>query len=348
MVVEAHQMPKTLSFSGVLVTPRDATVSSSRGGRVDAYAFDVGQRVRAGDVLVKLGAEELAFASQAAAASANQSTARIGNARDPASMPSALAAKAELDSATDAAQRAERLFTQGSASAQEMARQRANLAAAQARYHAALADSRAEFARRDELRAMAGQAQAALGDKAIRSPFDGIVLERFVEIGQVAPPNGALLRVVDPSELRVRFEVSQLEAEKVALGARVTALVRGALRPAHVVRTTPGLVGAGSARVIEARLDPIADDAPLPGMLVQTWLETGESEELVPVPRTALLETAGVLRAWVVEGDRLAERLLSVAQFEGDRVLVRRGLRTGDRVVKVPQRDFRLGEEVTP
>ncbi|MDF2695615.1 MAG: Membrane-fusion protein, partial [Labilithrix sp.] len=189
IVLEARKLPKTLSHTGTIVAPRDATISSSRGGRVDGYAFDVGQRVRSGDVLVKLGAAELTFASQAAVASANQVAARISGARDPANLPSAIAAKAELDNATDAAQRAEKLFAQGSMSEQEMARHRTNLAAAKAKYDASLAEARAEFGRLQELEAMAGQAHAALGDKAIRAPFDGVVLERFVDIGQMAAPN---------------------------------------------------------------------------------------------------------------------------------------------------------------
>ena len=58
--------------------------------------------------------------------------------------------------------------------------------------------------------------------------------------------------------------------------------------------------------------------------------------------------TAGLLRAWVIEGNRLSERLLSVLRYEGDHVLVRDGLAAGDLLIEQPQPDFRLGEEVTP
>jgi RND family efflux transporter MFP subunit len=347
VAVHVKKLPKTLSYAGTIVAPRDATLSSSRGGRVDAYAYEVGQKVKSGDVLVKLGAAELAFASQAAAASAGQAAARTAGARDPGAMPGVVAARAELDNANDAARRAEKLFAQGSLSERDMARTKTAIAAAQAQYDRALADARVELLRVSELNAVAGQATAALGDKAIRAPFDGVVFERFVEIGQMAAPNGPLLRVVDPSELRIRFDVSQFDADQVALGRNVSVAFRGRSIPGQVVRSTPGLVGAASARLVEARLADVPEPAPLPGAVLPLLLETGEEEALVEIERSATTTTAGISRAWVLADNRLTERLLSVARFDGDRLLVRRGLADGDDVVKEPQPDFRLGEEVT-
>lgn len=347
VALEAKKIPRTLSYTGMIVAPHDATLSSTRGGRVDAYAFEVGQTVKAGELVVRLGASELVYASQAAAASAKVATVRIGEAKDPAGLPSALAAKANLETASDAARRAEKLHAQGSVSEQELNRTRTSERAAKAQYEAALSEARVEFGRLNEVRAVAGQAQAALGDKDIRAPFDGIVLDRFVEIGQVAAPNAPLLRVADPSELRVRFDMPQFDAEKVALGRSVRVLVDGKMLAAKVVRSTPGLVGEANARLVEAQ---IAEPPPglLPGARVPAWLELGEEEELVEIPVAATTVTAGISRAWVLENDQLAERLLAVARLEGDRMLVRSGLRAGDRLVTAPRADFRIGEKVTP
>ncbi|MBX3162744.1 MAG: hypothetical protein KF773_42675, partial [Deltaproteobacteria bacterium] len=163
--------------------------------------------------------------------------------------------------------------------------------------------------------------------------------------------NAPLVRVIDPTELRIRFDVPQFDADKVALGRKVTILVDGAMRSASVVRSTPGLVGEANARLVEATIDAgEAGDAGtaalLPGARYTAWLEVGGSEELVDVPLSSTTSTAGLLRAWVVDEGRLSERLLSVARFEGDRVLVRGGLKGGERLVKSPQPDFRLGEAV--
>jgi multidrug efflux pump subunit AcrA (membrane-fusion protein) len=108
--LEARSVPKALSYVGTLVALRDATLASTRGGRVDAYSFEVGQLVKRNDVLVKLGAAELSYASQAASAGTLQARARIGQAKNAESMPSALAAKAALELAIDSANRAEQLY----------------------------------------------------------------------------------------------------------------------------------------------------------------------------------------------------------------------------------------------
>lgn len=348
------RVPKTLSYVGSVVAPRDANVSSTRGGRVDAYYFEVGQTVRQGDLLVKLGADELSAASRAAAAGVTQARARIGTAKDARSLPSAVAAKSAYEVAADGAKRAEKLFAQGSVSEQELNRARSNESSARAQYEGALAAAEAEFGRLTELQANSAQAQAALGDKAVRAPFDGIVLDRFIEVGQLAAPNAPLIRVIDPSELRVRFDVPQFDADKVALGSKVTLQVGGTILTANVVRSTPGLVGEANARLVEAKIalpstpDPRLSAQLLPGARFTVWLEVGGEDEVVKVPVSATTSTAGLSRAWVIDKNRLSERLLSVLRFEGDQVLVREGLKPGELLVTAPQPDFKLGEEVAP
>ncbi|AKV00359.1 Membrane-fusion protein [Labilithrix luteola] len=347
IALEAHRIPKTLSYSGTIAALRDVTLSSARGGQVETYNVEIGKPVQAGDVLVKLGASELSYASQAAAYSATQAAERTAGIKDAANLPSAIAAKAALDVASDAARRAERLHAQGSMSEQELLRIKTNEASVKAQYDAALNDARAELGRVQELRAVAGQAQAALTEKVVRAPFAGIVQERFIEIGQTAAPNAALLRLVDPSQLRVRFEVPQFDADKVVLGRGVNVIAGGVARRAQVVRSTPGLGGDANTRLVEATLAE-ADAALLPGARVQALLETGDDEEVVDVPVSATTQTAGLTRAWIVDGNHLTERLLTIARYDGARVLVRSGLKGGERLVKMPQPDFRIGEEVVP
>jgi membrane fusion protein (multidrug efflux system) len=352
--LEARRVPKTLSYVGTLVAPRDATLSSTRGGRVDAYTFEVGQVVKRNDVLVKLGAAELSYASQAALASAVQARARIGQAKDAASMSSSLAAKAALELAVDGARRAEQLFKQGSLSEQELSRRRSNLASAQAQYEGALAGAEAELAMVKQYEAASAQATAALDDKTIRAPFDGVVLDRFIDVGQIAAPHAPLLRVIDASELRVRFDLPQFDADKVKLGGRASVRIGERMLPAVVVRSTPGLVGLANARLVEAKitlppeLEPGLSAQLLPGAHVPVWLEIEGADDVVVVPLSATLSTAGLLRAWVVRDNHLNERLLSVLRYDGAEVLVRDGLAPGELLVSAPASDFRIGEEVMP
>ncbi|MET0342349.1 MAG: efflux RND transporter periplasmic adaptor subunit [Polyangiales bacterium] len=344
--VTATRMPRMLSYVGTITAARDATIASAAGGRIERYASEVGQRVAKDDVLVSLVSSELAYASKAAKASATQVAARIAGIKDPAKLPGAIAVRAALEARIDAAQRAEKLFAQGSLSEQELHRAKTDEAAARAQYDDALTLAKAEFLRLKELRAMAAQANVALDDRTVRAPFAGIVLERFVEVGHVAAPHAPLLRVVDLSEVRVRFDVPQFDADEVMLGRKVRVLADGRRLEATVMRSTPGLVGTAHARWVEARIEQVPAEGLLPGARVPVWLETGEQETLIEIPRSATTQTAGLSRAWVLESGRLSERLLSVVRIEGERVIVRDGLVDGELLVKFPQASFRLGEEV--
>jgi HlyD family secretion protein len=152
----------------------------------------------------------------------------------------------------------------------------------------------------------------------------------------------------------VRFDVPQFDADKVKLGGSVRALLGGHTLSASVVRSTPGLVGQAHARFVEAKLElpRDADDALraqlLPGAHVPIWLELDGRDDVVVIPRAAVTSTAGLSRVWLVEEHHLSERLLSVLRFEGDKVLVRSGLKPGDHLVLRPAPDFRIGQEVTP
>ena len=312
--------PKELSFAGTVVAPRDAFLASSRGGRVEAHLAELGARVRRGQVVTRLGQGELVFASQVAAAGAKQAEARLGDSKAPDGAPSVLAAKASLDSAEDAAVEGGRPERQ---------------------------EARADLGRLYEMRAAVGQANAALDDRDLRVPFDGVVMQRFVEAGQMAAPHTPVVRVIDPSELDVRFEVPQNDASRVSVGAKTRIVVAGKSVSGAVFRESPGLVGEATTRLADARLQGPLDGV-LPGMHTTIWVALPESETLIPIPVSATTSSAGVVRAWVLSDQRLRPRLLSVARYEGDLVFVRSGLQRGDALVTAPSPDFRVDEEVGP
>ncbi|HTU59948.1 MAG TPA: hypothetical protein VMF89_15960, partial [Polyangiales bacterium] len=84
----------------------------------------------------------------------------------------------------------------------------------------------------------------------------------------------------------------------------------------------------------------------LPGARLMLWLEVEGDDKVIELPRSATTTSAGLVRAWIVENDRLRERLLSVLRVDGEQLLVSSGLKSGEKVVRVPLPDFRSGEEL--
>jgi RND family efflux transporter MFP subunit len=340
--VVREDVPEMLSFDGVVVATRDATLASPTGGRVDAI-LDRGEAVAAGAAVVRFSEAEQSMASAGAGAGLLAARARLNGATQPEAFPEVVAAEHALTVAKDACDRAERLRETGSVSEQELVRARAAVAQAEAQRDAALGQAKATLAAIDQARAVAGQADLAFRERALRAPFAGVVLDRFVNPGDAAGPFTAVARVVDPTSLRVRFDVLQHEATQVARGARVHVVGIG---DGTVRVLAPGLAGAENVRTVFADLD--RPETALVGARVRLHLDTGRRSPRVVLPSTAVRTAHGVTRAWVITNGRVDERLLAIDRSEPTGVLVRSGVDAGEAVVVDPAKDLRDGVEVTP
>ena len=61
----------------------------------------------------------------------------------------------------------------------------------------------------------------------MKAPFDGVVLERHAEQGEVLPPGARLLTIADLSRVRIEAEVDEFDAARVTVGAPVTITAEG-------------------------------------------------------------------------------------------------------------------------
>lgn len=206
-----------LVASGYVVARRQATVAAEVTGRLVEVRIEEGQAVKAGDVLAVLE-------STLAAADVNAAKAR------------AASAAADLAEATRVLARTRDLAKQGYAS-------NATLTDAQARYDAALAQ-------RNAFASDAERAAAQLDRYEIRAPFDGVVVNKSAQPGEIISPVSAgggftrtgVCTIVDMSSLEIEVDVSESYIAKVEAGQRVEATLDAYpdLRlPARVIATIP-------------------------------------------------------------------------------------------------------------
>lgn len=212
---------------GCLIEPdRIAEVGSQVVGVVEQIRVERGDRVRAGQVLVSLRADV-----ERANAAAADVRARID--------ADVLAAVASLDLAEQKVRRAEALVAENFVSSQ---------AAEQARGEAELA--------RQKLNQVRGQhriwaeehrlAEAQLALRKVKSPFDGVVVERYVNLGErVEDRPLARVAVIDP--LRVELMVPTAQYGRLAVGDRVS--------------VRPELPGAGAVIATVRHVDSVLDAA---------------------------------------------------------------------------------------
>jgi RND family efflux transporter MFP subunit len=207
----------SLVASGYVVARREATVASETTGRLIEVRVEEGQHVRRGQVLAVLSptlarAEFAGAQARAAAADANLSEAQR-----------------QLD-------RTRTLRQQGFAS-------EAAMTGAQSAYDAAAAQ-------RNAAHADAASAGAQLGYFQIRAPFDGVVVDKAAQVGEMISPLSAgggftrtgICTIVDMTSLEIEVDVSESYIARVHEGQRVEATLDAypdQTFPAHVIATIP-------------------------------------------------------------------------------------------------------------
>lgn len=321
--VEAAQEARTLRFSGLVRAAQRAGLAFTIGGRMEARPVEVGERVRAGQLLAQLDERELINAEDSARAARDELSARR--------------AQTVRDH-----ERVARLHDAKAATDEELEQVAAALDTSDAAESAATARLR--------------EAKRRLGEARLVAPFDATVTAVHLEPGEHAMAGNPVVVLSGVGIMEVEVEVPESvihqvrEGEKVridlpALGiaglpGRVTSVGRTAAGPGHLFPVVASL---------EAGTEAI--EKVIPGMTAELVLAI-ENDASLSLPVEAVINPGGsrpsVFR--VVDG-RAEKVVIEVGALIGDRVAIasaaeRATLSTGDRVVIGGQRGLIDGEGV--
>jgi RND family efflux transporter MFP subunit len=332
-------VPASLELSGTLAADETSEVASSTGGVVVKIAVDVGDRVKKGDVLVQLDMRDPSLHLAAANAQSAQARARLGikpgEKFDPEKMAEVRAAKETMDLAVSNADRMKALYDQQSIAAAAWDQARTQAEQARAQYDATLNGARQAYAAMLGASSQAGLAQKAVGDASIRAPFDGAIAERRISVGEFAQPGRVVAVVVHDNPLRLRVDVPELDAGKIALGRAVTVAV-----DAYPGRVFGGVIKRiGASMKAQSRALPIEAEVPneqgelKPGFFARASIEFGKEESSAFfVPRSAIGSSGSAARVFVRSASRVAERIVTVGREVAGLVEVRGAFAPTDEV----------------
>lgn len=325
-LVERGTVQSTLSNSkaGTVEARRRSRIAAEIGGRVVEIRHREGAQVRAGEVLVRLAEESLRAKLEQVKEGVPVARARLEDAclrRD--------RARRELD-------RTQRLAEQDVASedrldALQYAFDSARVACESAK--AELAQSQAN------LRA----AESELAKTSITAPFDGVIAEVNVEVGEWVTPSPPLLTsppvidLIDPSSIYISAPMDEVDAGAVrpGLAAKVSVDSRpGQGFPGRVVRVAPYVLDTEAQnRTLEIEValdDPAISASLLPGTSADAEVILETREDVVRVPTSALLKSEKVL---VLESGRLVERGVELGLRNWQYAEVVAGLEPGESIV---------------
>jgi RND family efflux transporter MFP subunit len=182
----------------------------------------------------------------------------------------------------------------------------------------------------------------------IRAPFDGVVTERLIEPGDVAPRHTHLMTVVDPASLYTSVSVSELLVARLKEGdaAEVSIDALGPKRwPARIKRIHPTVNPRTRQGTVEVDLNPVPPGAAA-GQLCRVTLRTPESPRRL-MPFAAVRHDREGSFVYVVEDAKAAVKRVRLGLRLGDQVEVLDGLADGDRVIVRGFLDLSAGKAVS-
>lgn len=187
-----------------------------------------------------------------------------------------------------------------------------------------------------------------LKNSTLQAPFSGMIAGREIEVGRLVGPSQPAIHLVQWDRVKMRAWVSESEVSDFVPGREVD--VRLDALPDRVFAGSVGRVGPAAdakRRVfpIEVHIDNENGDL-RPGMVGKLMIRRRTFENVVVIPREAVVERETGPGAFVVDGDRVTSRLLELGAGQGNRVIALSGLKSGERVVVSGGRDLIDGERV--
>ena len=187
-----------------------------------------------------------------------------------------------------------------------------------------------------------------LTNSTLLAPFDGMVAGRQIEVGHLVGPSQAAMQLVQWDRVKMRAWVSESEVSDFEPGREVDVKI-----DALVDRVFKGEVGrVGPAADVKRRVFPIEvhiDNSGgdiRPGMVGKLIIKRRVFDDVVVIPREAVVERETGPVAFVIDGDIVNARPLTLGASQGNRVIALSGIRIGDRVVVSGGRDLIDGERV--
>ena len=270
--------------------------------RIAAFPKAVGDRVRRGEVLVRFEIPSL---------EADASARRSDLAR----------AEAQLTASRQNLARLSGLLERGIAARREVEDARRDVAQAEATV--------------SEARGATSAAGRLAGREVVRAPFDGVIVARTRQVGDIVDPSAPepLLRVIDPSRLQVEAAVPSGDLGRVETGN--PAKVRGSGFPeesAHVIARPPAVDPATGTALARLAFDvPTRRPA---GLAVEVEILGPERPAAVLVPAEALVQEGDHSYLFVVDSQKKAHRReVTVGVTAGGQAEILSGVQAGEAVV---------------
>ncbi|MDP9170844.1 MAG: efflux RND transporter periplasmic adaptor subunit [Acidobacteriota bacterium] len=310
--VTAAQVRRSLqdtevALPGTLTALREASIFARAAGYVRRRYVDIGDHVRAGQLLAEIDAPELDQQVAQARAAVSQSQQQLGQTR-----AALVQAQSQRDLARVTSERYNNLLAKGAVARQDADTQQSNYKTADALVDAQEANIRASEENVRQSQANLERVIALQEYKSVKAPFAGVVTARNVDAGSLISATGAgqgaspmstggaqsstgneMFRVAQLTTIRTLVSVPQTNVAGIRIGMAATVVVNelpGRIFSGRVARTASSLDPNTRTMLVEVQV-PNGDGKLLPGMYADIHFKTHRDVPPLLVPGDTLIST---------------------------------------------------------
>lgn len=304
-----------LTASGYVVAQREASVSSKGTGILVYLGVVEGDKVKKGQIIARLDDRDIVAQFDEA-----KSSLQLYN--------------AQLKEVENNYNREKELFSRGLSSQQSLDK-------AETAYKSLLANVDIATAR---IRA----AEVALENMIIRAPFDGTVLTKNAEVGEIVAPFGAsttsraaVVTIADMNSLMVETDVSESNIEKIEPGQDCEIVLDanpGKTYQGYVFKVVP-TADRSKATVLVKVAFKNYDSSVLPEMsakvsfLSKQNIEDENQEPVLTAPLSAVENLDGKKIVYIVVDDKAVQKEITTGRLFGNYVEITSGLEDGEKII---------------
>ncbi len=340
-------------FNGELVLPgnvqavTEAPVLARADGYIKRRYVDIGDRVKAGQLLAEIEAPELL--QQVQQAQASLESAKADQERTVASFEQG---RANEQLAKVTAGRWDNLARKGVVSRQENDNYQAQYQAQTANVKALDRSIQAAKSNVNAAQANVNRLTEVQSYVNVRAPFAGVITVRNIDVGALVTPGSTLLfRIAQTNLLRTYLNVPQTDASNIKAGQSASLTLNdlpGRKFPATVTRTANSLDPSTRTLLAEVQV-PNGDGLLLPGMYGQVDLNLPRSNPPFLIPGDALLILPNGTQVAIVDASGTVRmQHVVVGHDDGNQIEIVGGLELGQRVIVSPGDEVREGVKVKP
>lgn len=321
------EIKTNLEMSGVLIPAQTVDISSKASGQVTKLGFKVGDKVKAGDILMQLDTEALNGQLMQAQASLQSAQAAAQASNNQVSL-----LRISLAAAQKNYNRTKILFDSGAVSQTQLEDARDKLDTAQQQYENASGPAR-------------GQAQAAVGvaqanvknfelqlkNATIKSPINGIITSQNVNVGQNVSSSVSVISIVDTASLKMKSTISQDMLPFLKVGQQIAVKVDSYPKikfPGTVSCIGPIAVSTGEVFPVEIAINN--SNNLMAGLSAHAIINIKARGTVVP--SAAIIHQKGNTYVYLIKNNTAVKRLVQIELSNDQEALILKGLKIGDQV----------------